>query len=87
MSLPMTGPCRPGGREAKLAAKPTAEVLQIRQPTSLKVGRVSVRVAVAQTPARCVPVPLGNMFRNIVAVHPIIVKLGNGWKRLGRSER
>jgi hypothetical protein len=58
-------------------------VLQIRQPTSLKVGRV----AVAQTLARCVPLPLGDVFRNIVAVHPISVRLGNGWKRLGRSER
>jgi hypothetical protein len=44
------GPCRPLGRKATLAArrrwrstKPTAEVLQIRQPTSLKVGRVAVR--------------------------------------------
>jgi hypothetical protein len=55
-------------------------VLQIRQPTSLKVGRV----AVAQALARCVPLPLGDVFRNIVAVRPISVKLGSGWKRLGR---
>jgi hypothetical protein len=65
------------------STKPTAEVLQIRQPTSLKVGRV----AVAQTLARCVPLRLGYIFRNIVAVRSISVKLGNGWKRLGRSER
>jgi hypothetical protein len=50
-------------------------------------GRVAVRVAVAQALARCVPLPLGDIFRNIVAVHPISVRLGNGWKRLGRSVR
>jgi hypothetical protein len=49
--------------------------------------REEVRVAVAQALARCVPLPLGNIFRNIVAVRPVSVKLGNGWKRLGRSER
>ena len=38
-------------------------MLQIRQPTSLKVGRVAVRVAVAQALARCVPLPLGDMRR------------------------
>jgi hypothetical protein len=32
--------------------------------------------------ARCVPLPLGNIFRNIVAVHPISLILGNGRKRL-----
>jgi hypothetical protein len=71
-----------GGRE-NWALNKTHGVLQIRQPTSLKVGRV----AMAQTLARCVLLPLGDIFRNIVAVRRISVRLGNGWKRLGRSER
>jgi hypothetical protein len=56
-------------------------------PAPSEEGRIAVRVAVAQALARCVPLPLGDIFRNIVAVHPISVRLGNGWKRLGRSER
>jgi hypothetical protein len=44
-----------GPEDVGRSTKPTAEVLQIRQPTSLKVGRV----AVAQALARCVPLPLG----------------------------
>jgi hypothetical protein len=52
------GPCRPlvakpswRPGDVGRSTKPAAEVLQIRQPTSLKVGRV----AVAQALARCVP--------------------------------
>jgi hypothetical protein len=42
---------RPG--DVGRPTKPAAEVLQIRQPTSLKVGRVPC----PQTLARCVPLP------------------------------
>jgi hypothetical protein len=50
-----------------------------------RAGATLRRVAVAQALARCVPVPLGDIFRNIVAVHPISVKLGNGSDSAGQS--
>jgi hypothetical protein len=41
---------------------------------------------VAQALARCVPLPLGDVFRNMVAVHPINVRLGtDGSGSVGQS--
>jgi hypothetical protein len=54
-------------------------------PAPSKEGWSAMRTAVAQAVAQCVPLPLTDAFRNIVAVHPIGVRLGQGWKR--RSER
>jgi hypothetical protein len=30
-----------------------------------------------------VPLPLADRFRDVIAVHPISVRLGNGWKWAG----
>jgi hypothetical protein len=43
--------------------------------------RETLREAVTRTLKLCEPLPLSDTFRGVVAVHPIGVRLGNGWKR------
>jgi hypothetical protein len=43
-----------------------------------------VRDALAQALARCAPLPLSDEFRNVISVHPITVRLGEGWRRRGQ---
>ena len=50
-------------------------------PQPSEEGRAAVRDALAQSLARCRPVPLSDEFRKVISVHPIAVRLGEGWRR------
>jgi hypothetical protein len=64
-------------RNGKVVGQP---LIAYANPAPSEEGRVALREAVAQALARCVPLPLADRFRDVIAVHPISVRLGNGWK-------
>ena len=45
--------------------------------------RATLQAAVAAAVARCTPLPISDALGDIIAGHPINVKLGEGWKRRG----
>jgi hypothetical protein len=71
-------------RDGKVFGQP---LITYANPAPSEEGREAVRDAVARALKLCEPLPLRDTFRDVVAVHPIGVRLGNGWKRRVRSER
>jgi hypothetical protein len=59
-------------------------LIAYENPQPSEEGRAAVRDAVAQALARCVPLPLSDEFRNIISVHSITVRLGEGWQHRGQ---
>jgi hypothetical protein len=70
-------------RDGKVFGQP---LITYANPATSEEGREAVRDAVARALKLCEPLPLSDTFRDVVAVHPIGVRLGNGWKRRVRSE-
>lgn len=64
-------------RDGNLFGQP--RVTYANPAPSSEPGWDALRAAVAQALARCVPLPLTASFRDVIAVHPIGVRLGNGW--------
>ncbi len=54
-------------------------------PAPNEEARETVREAITRALKLCEPLPFSDTFRDIVAVHPIGVRLGNGWKSRIRS--
>jgi len=48
--------------------------------------RNAIRAAVSATLQRCNPLPLSEELGDIIAGHPINVRLGEGWRRRGGTE-
>ena len=71
-------------RDGKVFGQP---LITYVNPAPSEEGREALRDAVARALKLCEPMPLSDTFRDVVAVHPIGVRLGNGWKRRVRSER
>jgi hypothetical protein len=56
-------------------------------PQPSEEGRAAIRDALAQALTRCAPLPLSDAFRKVIAVHPITVRLGDGWRRRPTGRR
>jgi hypothetical protein len=69
-------------RDGKVFGQP---FINYANPAPNDEARETVRAAVAQALKLCEPLPLSDTFRDVVAVHPIGVRPGNGWKRRIRS--
>jgi hypothetical protein len=68
-------------RDGRVAGLP---LITYENPQPSQEGRAAVRDALTQTLARCEPLPLTEEFRRVISVHPITVRLGEGWRRRGR---
>jgi hypothetical protein len=69
-------------RDGQLMGQP---LITYENPHPSEQGRAAVRDALAQALARCMPLPLSDEFRKVVSVHPIAVRLGEGWRRRGQT--
>jgi hypothetical protein len=70
-------------RDGQVVAQP---LITYENPPPSEEGRAAVRDALAQTLARCAPLPLSDEFRKVISVRPITVRLGDGWRRMGRPD-
>jgi hypothetical protein len=68
-------------RDGQVVGQP---LITYASPQPSEEGRAAVRDALAQALARCVPLPLSDEFRNVISVHSITVRLGDGWRRRGQ---
>jgi hypothetical protein len=68
-------------RDGQVVGQP---LITYENPQPSEEGRAAVRDALAQALARCAPLPLSDEFRNVISVHPITVRLGEGWRRRGQ---
>jgi hypothetical protein len=66
-------------REGQVVGQP---LITYENPQPSEEGRAAVRDALAQALTRCTPLPLSDEFRKVISVHPIAVRLGEGWRRL-----
>jgi hypothetical protein len=69
-------------RDGQVVGQP---LITYENPQPSKEGRAAVRDALAQAPERCMPLLLSDEFRKVISVHPIAVRLGEGWRRRGPS--
>jgi len=69
-------------RDGQLAGQP---LITYEDPQPSEEGRAAMRDALAQALARCLPLPLSAEFRKVISVHPITVRLGEGWRRRGQT--
>jgi hypothetical protein len=60
-------------RDGQVVGQP---LITYANPQPSEEGRAAVRDALAQALARCAPLPLNDEFRNVIAVHPIMMRLG-----------
>jgi hypothetical protein len=68
-------------RDGQVVGQP---LITYASPQPSEEGRAAVRDALAQALARCLPLPLSDEFRNVISVHSIMVRLGDGWRRRGQ---
>jgi hypothetical protein len=68
-------------RDGQVVGQP---LITYENPQPSEAGRAAVRNALAQALAHCTPLPLSDEFRKVIAVHPIMVRLGEGWRRRGQ---
>jgi hypothetical protein len=68
------------GRDGKVLGQP---LITYANPAPNE-ERETLREAVARALKLCEPLPLSDRFGGVVAVHPIGVRLGRGWKRRTR---
>jgi hypothetical protein len=71
-------------RDGQLVGQP---LVTYENPQPSEEGRAAVRDALAQALARCAPLPLSDELRKVISVHPITVRLGEGWRRRGPTGR
>jgi hypothetical protein len=64
-------------RDGQVVGQP---LITYENPQPSEEGRAAVRDAIAQALARCAPLPLSDEFRKVISVHPITVRLGEGWR-------
>jgi hypothetical protein len=69
-------------RDGQVVGQP---LITYENPQPSEESRAAVRDALAQALARCTPLPLSDEFRKVISVHPIAVRLGEGWRRRGQS--
>jgi hypothetical protein len=65
-------------RDGRVVGQP---FITYENPQPSEEGRAAVRDALAEAIARCAPLPLSDEFRKVISVHPIAVRLGEGWRR------
>jgi hypothetical protein len=68
-------------RDGQVVGQP---LITYENPQPSEESRTAVRDAIAQALARCAPLPLSDEFRKVISVHPITVRLGEGWRRRGQ---
>jgi hypothetical protein len=68
-------------RDGQVVGQP---LITYGNPQPSEESRTAVRDAIAQALARCAPLPLSDEFRKVISVHPITVRLGEGWRRRGQ---
>jgi hypothetical protein len=68
-------------RDGQVVGQP---LITYENPQPSEEGRAAVRDALARALARCAPLPLSDEFRNVISVHPITVRLGEGWRPRGQ---
>ena len=73
----------------RLSLKRNGEILgqpliSYQSPGASEDERMALRSAVAAALARCAPLPISETLGGILAGRPIVVKLGEGWRRPGR---
>jgi hypothetical protein len=71
-------------RDGEVVGQP---LITYENPQPSEEGRAAIRDALAQVLTRCAPLPLSDAFRKVIAVHPITVRLGDGWRRLPTGRR
>jgi hypothetical protein len=71
-------------REVRVVGQP---LITYQNPPPSEEGRAAVREALTQAIARCQPLQLSDDFRKVISVHPISVRLGEGWRRRGEPEK
>jgi hypothetical protein len=71
-------------RDGEVVGQP---LITYENPQPSEEGLAAVRDALAQALARCAPLPLSDAFRKVIAVHPITVRLGDGWRRPSTGRR
>jgi hypothetical protein len=69
-------------RDGQVVGQP---LITYENPQPSEEGRAAVRAALAQALAPCLPLPLNDEFRKVISVHPITVRLGEGWRRRGQT--
>lgn len=72
----------------RLSLKRNGEILgqpliSYQSPAASEDERAALRAAVAAALARCAPLPISETLGGILAGRPIVVKLGEGWRRRG----
>jgi hypothetical protein len=67
-------------RDGQIVGEP---FITYENPKPSEEARAAVRDALAGALARCAPLPLSDEFRKVISVHPIAVRLGEGWRRRG----
>src|ERR1700730_12934625 len=55
--------------------------ISYENPHISEADRAALHAAVAAGLARCTPLPISDALGGIIAGHPILVKLGEGWRR------
>ncbi len=70
----------------RLSFKRNGEVLgqpliTYESPTASEDERTAIYAAIAATVMRCSPLPLSDALGDIIAGHPINLRLGEGWRR------
>jgi hypothetical protein len=70
-------------REGRVVGRP---LVTYQYPAPSQEGRAAVREALAHAIARCEPLHLSDDFRKVISVHPISVRLGEGWRRREEPE-
>jgi hypothetical protein len=70
----------------RLSLKRNGEILgqpliSYENPHISEADRAALHAAVAAGLARCTPLPISDALGGIIAGHPILVKLGEGWRR------
>jgi hypothetical protein len=71
-------------REGRVVGQP---LITYQNPSPSEEGRAALREALAQAIARCEPLQLSEDFRKVISVHPISMRLGEGWRRRGEPEK
>jgi hypothetical protein len=71
-------------RDGEVLGQP---LIVYENPDASDTTRRAVQAAVAATLQRCNPLPLSGALGNIIAGHPINVRLGEGWRHGGKAKR
>ena len=75
----------------RMSFKRTGEILGLplitfERPNASEDERNEIHAAIAAMLSRCSPLPLSDALGNIIAGHPINVRLGQGWRRKEKAK-